>query len=719
MKTNVSFLYAIILAVLLFQIGLRGVQSSDVQSEAPDIDLEENTWLIRSGFTEENSKGLDAKAEGVLVKQSTPVVLPALIPPTAGEKINHYTVSTEFFLDEDSLDFPLGLYLAWIGESWRVYLNGHLVRDEMFIADNEITRMKTMRGLWVEFPRRFLRQGTNTLTFHMAGYAAPMRFWKNTDLGLIYNGPYRVTTYSNLDKPLYEKIDLILASLYLFFGLYHLVMYLFRRVELYNLFFAVFLIALSIDGFSKTMLIGEIISDSRWIIRFKHASQALLVPAAGMFLFYFFFPERSRTVLLRFINGIGIGIVLAFLFAPYTYYLFFLEIFHVAALIALFYYSWIMISSVLKKKEDSGRMLFASLFTVLSALWDILDDHLFNTGVRLMKYGFFSYVMSMVFILAIRFVRVHNRSEKLNTELEDQRNSFSRFVPREFLQLLERESAQHIHLGDSSQRKMTVMFSDIRGFTSISEQMDPAENLSLLNDYLHRIVPEIEGSSGFIDKYLGDGIMSLFEDSQKGGKTIGSSEGAVRAAIAIQKKLIEYNKERQNSGKPPLNTGIGITTGPLILGTIGTEERLDTTVIGDTVNMASRLQDLTKVYGTRILISDETHREIDDADDILMREIATIRVKGKKKPVIVYEVYNADEKEIREAKRETAEIFALSLVLYKGREFSQSAENLREILRRHPGDSIVRYYLNKCEQYMENPPGENWMGIVESIRSKT
>jgi adenylate cyclase len=242
-------------------------------------------------------------------------------------------------------------------------------------------------------------------------------------------------------------------------------------------------------------------------------------------------------------------------------------------------------------------------------------------------------VVLMSFALADRLRLMQREKEDVQRHaLESQvrmTGSFSRFVPKEFLALLKRDSIVDIELGDRVLREMPVLFADIRSYTTLSEKMTPRENIDFLNEYLARIVPVIREHGGFIDKYIGDAIMALFP---------GGVDDAVAAAVAMQRAVGEFNATRSASGADGIAIGIGIHVGELMLGTIGQEDRLETTVISDAVNIASRLEGLTKRFGAGILISDEVFGKLSDAGRFDTRMLGLVDIRGRKNPVKVLEV---------------------------------------------------------------------------------
>ena len=227
------------------------------------------------------------------------------------------------------------------------------------------------------------------------------------------------------------------------------------------------------------------------------------------------------------------------------------------------------------------------------------------------------------------------KSLDAESELTD---AYGRFVPHQFLNLLGYESIIDVNLGDQVQQEMSVLFADIRDFTTLSETMTPQENFNFINAYLSRMEPAITSNNGFIDKYIGDAIMALFSDF---------ADDAVKAGIAMLNILTNYNQDRQRVGYVPIQIGIGINSGSLMLGTVGGKSRMDSTVISDAVNLASRIEGLTKDYSVPLLISHQTLERLRNPADYAIRIVDKVQVKGKSQYVVVYEVFDADPPEIQ------------------------------------------------------------------------
>ncbi|MBW4492153.1 MAG: CHASE2 domain-containing protein [Oscillatoria princeps RMCB-10] len=277
-------------------------------------------------------------------------------------------------------------------------------------------------------------------------------------------------------------------------------------------------------------------------------------------------------------------------------------------------------------------------------------------------------------------------------------DAYGRFVPHEFLHFLGYESITEAKLGDCVQMDMSILFSDIRDFTTVSETMTPEDNFKFINAYLSRMEPAIAEHQGFIDKYIGDAIMALFG---------GGADNAVKAGIAMLNLLAEYNTTRGRPGRPLIQIGIGINTGSLMLGTVGGQSRMNGTVISDAVNLASRLEGLTKNYGVSMLISHHTFMALNNTGDYAIRLIDKVKVKGKSEMVTVYEVFDADPPEVKEGKSVTRTDFEEALLLYNIKAFRDAAQLFQHCLQVNPGDRVAQIYLERCQGFGPTGGPEN------------
>ncbi|MBN3034155.1 MAG: adenylate/guanylate cyclase domain-containing protein [Bacteroidales bacterium] len=275
--------------------------------------------------------------------------------------------------------------------------------------------------------------------------------------------------------------------------------------------------------------------------------------------------------------------------------------------------------------------------------------------------------------------------------------AYSRFVPRQFLDYLGKKSFVDIRLGDQVQKEMTVLFSDIRSFTEISEQMSPKENFDYLNYYLGYMEPVIRHNNGFIDKYIGDSIMALFSDQV---------EDALNAAIEMRIKLSQFNQVMEQFGKPSIRSGIGIHTGLLMLGVVGGEGRMDGTVISDAVNLAARLEGLTKTYGSSIIISQDTLIKLINPSQYNYRFLDIAKVKGKKEAVYVFEVIDGDPEDIRQLKIMTKDTYNSGINHFKNNRYQEALKCFREVSEINTFDRAAELYTERCMNIIRH-------GIIE------
>ncbi len=297
---------------------------------------------------------------------------------------------------------------------------------------------------------------------------------------------------------------------------------------------------------------------------------------------------------------------------------------------------------------------------------------------------------------------LEERVKRRTAQLEELNLAYQRFVPREFLNLLAKESILDVILGDQTAQQMTVLFSDIRGWTSLSEEMTVQESFNFINAFLNRVSPVINAHRGFIDNFQGDGMMALFPET---------ADDAVQAAIAMHAAVSKYNMDRKKKGFQPIGIGVGLHIGDLMLGIIGHEQRMQGTVVADAVNLASRLEGLTRIYGSTISISEPTLSKLKDPDKYKHRFVDRVQVKGKKDPVSVHEVFDSDPQPVVNLKEKTKDDFEQGLCLYYDRKFSEASVKFNQVLEKHPEDRAARIYLKRSANYMVNGVPDDWTGV--------
>lgn len=266
------------------------------------------------------------------------------------------------------------------------------------------------------------------------------------------------------------------------------------------------------------------------------------------------------------------------------------------------------------------------------------------------------------------------------------------------------EAGEEILVGQASHA--TILFSDIRGFTTLTEELGPQGTVSLLNEYFTVMVDCIQNEGGMLDKFIGDAIMAVF------GTPLAHDDDedrAVRASIAMLRALNTYNEKRLSDGKKPIDIGIGLNSDTVVSGNIGSPKRMDYTVVGDGVNLASRLEGACKQYGARLLISEHTFKKL--RGTYRSREIDRVVVKGKTQPVAVYEVVDYHSEKTFPNMMGVLNNFKFGLEFYRGGKFDDAIRAFTDAIHLNPGDFISMMYLDRCEHLKKFPPGVEWDGV--------
>jgi adenylate cyclase len=252
----------------------------------------------------------------------------------------------------------------------------------------------------------------------------------------------------------------------------------------------------------------------------------------------------------------------------------------------------------------------------------------------------------------------------------------------------------------------TVLFSDIRGFTTMTEELGPHATVTLLNEYFSVMVDYIQKHGGMLDKFIGDAIMAVFglpvphEDDP---------DRAIRAALDMIEELRRFNSLRSAAGRPPIDIGIGVNTDTVVSGNIGSPKRMDYTIVGDGVNLASRLEGACKTYHSRILTTENTLRKL--RGTYRMREVDRVVVKGKHEPIGIYEVLDCYTDETFPNLMEVVSFFKGGLGYYRKQQWDKATEAFQQAVALNPNDKLTHMYIERCALLKADPPGEEWNGV--------
>jgi adenylate cyclase len=348
-------------------------------------------------------------------------------------------------------------------------------------------------------------------------------------------------------------------------------------------------------------------------------------------------------------------------------------------------------------------------------------------------------------ILRLNNIRAQQLEEKINERVKEESRQqifaawevneyisekFRLFVPEQYLNRIAPQGVESIQLGNAREEEITVLFCDIRGFSTIAESQSARETFEWLNAFFTEMSRAITANYGFIDKFLGDAILAVFDRDHNHG------EDAINAAVVMQQRLQEFNANRHKYNlEMPVNIGIGIHTGIGLIGTVGSDNRMDSTVIGDVVNTAARLEELTKLYGTPILVSDTTLSHVQENYEQATLEMDTnskldghisvkfypcrwvdrVTPRGKLMVIELYEILGTQTQPLDVAKLRSNSCYHLGIEAWKQQEFTLALGYFQEVLEQNSADTLAKLYVERCQTRLGLTPqeiGSSWDGLA-------
>jgi adenylate cyclase len=325
-----------------------------------------------------------------------------------------------------------------------------------------------------------------------------------------------------------------------------------------------------------------------------------------------------------------------------------------------------------------------------------------RTGLLLLTVPVLSaLLLSGLFSLGLEYAI--ERLEKLRT-----RRTLERYVSKNLVkEVLENPDSYYSSLR-GVRVPAAVLFSDLIGFTTLSEKADPEALVSQLNEYLSRMTSVVFSNGGTLDKFIGDAIMAVWGNVRSFGMAQ-DAKNCARAALAMRRELRQLNQKWREEGRMGLGMGIGINQGEVVVGNIGSHERMDPTVIGDSVNLASRLEGLTRIYGVDILVGASAAELA--RDEVHLRSVARVQVKGKSKPVDVFTFIGPRNEEVDPEFLKWLETYEEGLELFRARDFTEAKILFSRFLEFYPDDLLAKMYLNRALEYEQAPPDEAWDAV--------
>ena len=588
-------------------------------------------------------------------------------------------------IDISDQNMLYGFIIPKTNTSYRLWINGKMVAS----AGNVSLKPEEMTP---QFLRQTVYVRPDSGRMEIVWQVANSNYRKSGIWLSLKMGQAHSITYIN-DRNI--GIDIFIAGCLLMMALYHVGLYFYRKKDRAPLYFGLFCFVNVI----RILTTGEFLLESvfpgfSWEIARKLEYSPFYIGGPLFLLFlYSVFPKdikKSVVAVFAVLSGImGIAVIIT----PARINNYLVNPLQLVALFGLVYLMVCIFVAVLKKRPGAMYIFFGFMMVILAFINDVLFVNGVISTFFMVPFSLLLLIFSQSLMLAMRFSDSFMRIEVLSQNLTDINVSMKRFVPYEFLNFLGKESIIDVMIGDQTQQEMTVFFCDIRSFTSTTEKMTPQEAINFLNSYLSLVIPVIRAHKGFIDKFIGDEVMALFPDC---------TGSAVDSAIEVQKRLHIYNAENEGNSGFPIRLVIGLHAGKLMLGTIGDLNRLDTTVISDTVNVSSRIENLTKIYGAEIIISEEVLRKLSNREKYFVRNVDCVKVKGKSEAVTIYEVLDCLSDKGKEKKLQTKEEFERAVNLYHAGDMTAAAKIFTELQSVDPDDIAITLYLSRCNDRRKN-----------------
>ena len=494
--------------------------------------------------------------------------------------------------------------------------------------------------------------------------------------------------------------DFVIFSSLFVIGLYHIGLYIQRSDDRSSLYFSIVCITLSFRQFlTGNDAIYEFIPyfSWKWATILGHQFYFLAVvfflsyvkslfKVSFLKLFHFYQILFSViTVIVLFTN-----LTILNTLTKFTFYLLPIIFLH------------ILITIISNIRTTQGKIFLATfLIFLICTLNDMLLFLRIIDSVFLGSTGFLIFFLGQASLLSSLFSKAFKENSEMKTilelkvnELNDMNYTLSKFVPQDFLNELGKTKITEFQLGDAMEGDFTILFSDMRSFSTLAEGMTPPQLIAFINSYLSTVVPLIHKYNGFVITYLGDAIMAAFPHKPS---------DALRSALGILEALNGLNQKRFQEKLHEIKIGIGINSGTSMIGIIGDHGRMEPTIMSDVVNLAARMESLTKQYGMSIVFSNATYERLteEEKNEFHYRVVDEVRVIGKKVSVSLYELYDKGWNEYTDLKIKYSEKYIHAYELYKKREIKKAYLIFKYLFSRNPIDKACSVLLQRCEKYLE------------------
>lgn len=507
---------------------------------------------------------------------------------------------------------------------------------------------------------------------------------------------------------LYAAFELLVMGSILTMGIFHLFLYYIRKKIQSYLYFSLFcfvnaLRIIILDNYYIIYFIPEI----PWelLVKLDYATTPILAP---VFLEYLrkMYPEdvnRFGSKLIFYASLVSATITLL---TPPDFFTSILYLNNIIVAMAIILSSYSILKINHYKRKQSQLLLIGTGILMLFAVHDLLaGSRIIEEDLKL-PIGLFLFFIIQSIILSKRnsetikqSIDLSEQYQKISQNLEQLNRNYSKFVSREYIKFIGQSSILDIRCGDFSSKNLSILSSDIRGFTSFSEKLNPMDNFRFLNAYLKRVVPVITSHNGIIEKYIGDAVIALFTE---GANT------AIDAAIEMHRVVNDYNLYRLKKNNQPISIGIGIHQGETLLGILGEEERMQTSAISESLYLASVIEGLTKKYGAKILVSVDALYASDSFDRFPYRIVDSVRLFAGAEPIGIAEILLEGLDETSNLKIEYKEIFERAVYYYLKGDFQESSNLFETMISQIDQDEAARLYYERSQKYLKYGAPPDW-----------
>ncbi len=571
------------------------------------------------------------------------------------------------------------LYVPNMFSSFRIFHNGRELGSNGIPGRSREESVPLFRPFVCDFTAE---KDHNTLTVWISNYHIRTGgIWRNLNLGT----PRAIQKYFQTRM----LLDMFLLGIFLFASVYHLTIFFSRKAEKAQLFFALLCVLITLRVLSTgELVLTYLIPSIPWgiIRRFEFAPFALTPLILPLFM-KSLYPSETKDREIKAFMILGSITTVLFLLIPNRLADFFIIPGEIILLFVMVYNAWIILKAFYNRRVGSFLFLSAMIILVLSVLNDVLYSNQIIQTLYITPIGFILFIIIQMIMLTKRFAISCKTIENLTLNLKDINNSLSRFVPFQFLEYLKKESIMEVFLGDQVHRNMTILFADIQPFTSLSKEMTSEENFRFLNSFLSNVIPVINQENGFIDKFMGDGVLALFPEKP---------DHALKAAINLQHAVMDFNRNRNKAGYRKIKLGIGIHTGGIILGTIGETDRMEAAVISETVGITSGIEGMSKIFDASILISKQSYDLLENPEAYHYRNLGYLEIKGQKNKMEVLEVLDGLSQEEWERKVRTKDIFNDAVNHYISGNYAKALLGFHKVQKIDPEDRAASCYIEKC-----------------------